>query len=192
MGKGILRLKTLKSNDTFILPLPNVPVNVPVIEPNVQVIQTNQFSQIAKNKSIMIPPPNIFMNNSKRRNQEDVYKCINVMMFHSNPEKPYGNASYPLSTYNAFFWEHGSDYDLKRISFKFIKNSYLGICAWVQINGGPLDSLDSDFGISLLAELNNISGLGATNIINPFYANNQNPTKVNRWFVTDTMIGVDW
>lgn len=172
MGKGILRLQKL------------------IVPDNPLGLGSDQTTpKVAPLKSIMISPPDKFITNSKRKNKEEVYEKINVIMFHSNSKKPYGNDHYPESTFNTFFWESGKDFDLMNIGFKLVN----GINAWVQVNGGPLQGLDSEFGIQLLDRLNNFSGNNATHIINPFYySDSMNPIKVNRWFVTEKVTEIDW
>ncbi len=179
MGKGIIRLEKLtKQNNKLAINPPSL------VNANIESEQKhNVVKKVTKFNSIMIYPPSIFLNNSKRRNKEDLFECVNVMIF-----------------YTKLIRDDQENVFCKKVGFKKINSAKLGINAWVQINSGPLNGLDSKFGIELLNGLNKISGSNATHIINPFLTlqekpydcNSLNPIEVDRWFIADVSIEVDW
>ena len=125
-----------------------------------------------------------------RINEENTYKCANILFFHDNEKKPYLNNQFPGQTVINFLNEGWKDYSHTTIAFQLIRDLY-----WVQVNGGPIDGLDKEFGKKLLIDLNALAGKNARYIMNPF--NDQNYAhfhhiKVNRWFILGPIIKTDW
>lgn len=172
MGKGILYLQKLAHPDNNFLVENNSVFSGSTPTPQHETPGDQKpFALQAKTKSVMINTPGAFLNNPQRKNKEEIYECVNVMIYYSLDQ--HQDAS-------------------KKFKFKLIKNAKLGVNAWIQINGGPLDGLDSAFGVSLLEGLNKKTGSNATHIINPFNQCPFDPIKVKRWLITDISVEEDW
>ncbi len=127
---------------------------------------------------------------NKHSNDDNFYRCANILFFHDNDNEPYGNKSYIEETVFSFVKKLSNEFQFRTIAFKLVRDLY-----WVQVNGGPISDLDGELGRELLFNLNSYSGKNAKFIKNPFENNvysHIKPIKVNRWFVIDTVVKSDW